>query len=123
MTVLRRTFAFDTSAAAAEELSPRWLQSTMNATSQQNSSSDNSNPYNNSAFMMFLTVIVVLVVLCYLICLYHMIQMWCCKREREEPPRSVVVSGRVFNLTPGQRRAVLEAIFSENSKVRSVKER
>lgn len=100
----------------------RLLQTVLNVTAsqQQNSNVGSSNPYDNNAFMMFLTVIVVLVVLCYIVCLWHMVRIWCCKRSAsdQQAAHDLVISGRVFDLTTDQRRAVLEAIFSETSKVR-----
>lgn len=69
-------------------------------------------------FIMFVTVAVGLVV--YMFCMVQMVRTCFSRRhsDSEEDQGSVLVrDGLLFNLTTRQRRAVLEAIFSESSKV------
>jgi len=68
----------------------------------------------NDAFLMFASIVVGLICLCYAYCMYQVVRFWCCRQSREtdEP----VTQGYAFNLNTKQRRAVLEAIFSETSK-------
>jgi hypothetical protein len=77
---------------------------------------------DNESFLFLLTIIVGLICLFYMACTYQLVRRYlirkCCVRG--DPPVSdtvVVHDGRVFNLLGNQRRAVLEAIFSETSKV------
>jgi hypothetical protein len=73
-------------------------------------------------FLMFLAVIVGMILLAYAFCVFQMVRVWCCHfcfgRNMALAETSIVHQGRVLYLNPGQRRAVLEAFFSENSKVR-----
>jgi hypothetical protein len=68
-------------------------------------------------------VIVGLIVLASIGCIYLMFRVWilriCCGRETStnDNPAIIMPEGRIFDLNPRQRRAVLEAIFSETSKV------
>lgn len=105
----------------------RLLRNTLNATATQQKGSDGGNN-NLYGLMMFLTVVVVIVVIGHMLCLWKVARRWFCGRSStdeltpqgvtdENTPDRLVMSGRVFQLTKGQRRAVLEAIFSEQSEV------
>jgi hypothetical protein len=91
---------------------------------QDDSSSPPSSKEGSRSFTMLLSVIVGLILIFYVICTYQIMRMWlckvCCRSEREEEAVVEVFdhNGRLFNLSGNQRRAVLEAIFSETSKVR-----
>jgi hypothetical protein len=83
-----------------------------------------SSPKNNNAFLLLTVGIVGLIVLFYAFCMYEVMRVWlcrvCCGRqsEVEEPGETVLIhEGISFNLSSNQRRAVLEAILKENSKV------
>lgn len=82
---------------------------------------ERSDENENESFLMLLTVIVALICLFYTLCTYQLIRQWLCRRlyrdAAPDPDSTVLVhEGQVFNLTGDQRRAVLEAIFSETSK-------
>jgi hypothetical protein len=91
------------------------------------SSSSSSNRTNEDYFLMFASVIVGFIILAYVICMYQMFRIWClrfcCGQEtstinnNNDQPISLVHEGRILDLNSRQRRAVLEAIFSETSKV------
>jgi hypothetical protein len=88
--------------------------------------SASSSPKNNESFLLLTAGIVGLVMIVYVLCIYQAICVWlcrvCCGRqpEVEEPGETVLIhEGITFNLSSNQRRAVLEAILKENSKVRS----
>lgn len=75
----------------------------------------------NESSTMFIAIIVGLICLFYLVCTFHCMRMWClnkCARRSGDGSADTVLlhEGRAFNLTGDQRRAVLEAIFSESSK-------
>jgi len=80
---------------------------------------------SNQSFFFILTVLVASIsALCFLLCILQLIQHhlthYCCKRDDgvpETPDTVLVHKGRIFNLAGNQRRAVLEVIFSETSKV------
>lgn len=72
---------------------------------------------DNASFFVFAASIVGLIGLCYLYCMFHVIRLWCCKPEGEAAV--LVTDGFSFSLSARQRRAVLEAIFSDTSKVSS----
>ena len=79
-----------------------------------------SNPQDS--FLLFASVIVGLILLAYAFCLVQIFRMWilrlCCGRDYFQTATVVLVQeGNIFNLNPRQRRAALEAIFSETSKV------
>jgi hypothetical protein len=89
-------------------------------------STSSSSPKDNDPFLLLTAVIVGLVLIFYTLCTYQIMRLWlcrvCCGRQPEvEGPGGTVIihEGWTFNLSDNQRRAVLEAIFSENSKVRS----
>jgi hypothetical protein len=84
-------------------------------------------------FTIMLTVLVSFILMFFIVCTYQVMRIllckWLCGRDvrptvvspsgNGNPDETVLVhDGRVFNLTGHQRRAVLEAIFSETSKVR-----
>jgi hypothetical protein len=84
-------------------------------------------------FTIMLTVLVSFILMFFIVCTYQVMRILLCKClcGRDVRPAAVgpagngitddtvlVHDGRVFNLTGHQRRAVLEAIFSETSKVR-----
>ena len=82
---------------------------------------DDSNENGDKAFLIMLTVMVSCICLFFTICVYQVLRIWVCKRAPLGVPMEETVlvhDGRIFNLTGDQRRAVLESIFSENSKVR-----
>jgi hypothetical protein len=98
-----------------------------NETTVDNITGEDSHEHSTAStddawFLMFLAVIVGLISLAYAFCVFQMVRVWCCRfcfgRDMTLPETSIVHQGRVLDLNPGQRRAVLEAIFSENSKVR-----
>jgi hypothetical protein len=94
------------------------LQNTANTTSHQQDI-NNGNSFGNSEFLMFLTlVVVILVVLLYVICMIRMVRSWYCKGGVVDEPTHLVMDDRVFELTPDQRRAVLEVVFSATGEVR-----
>jgi hypothetical protein len=67
-------------------------------------------------------VLVSLIIVCYFVCPPLALRLWLMCHPAPDPPDTLVMSGHVIRLTPGQRRAVLEAIFSETSKVRWIKQ-
>lgn len=87
---------------------------------------------DNQSFAIMLAVLVTLILLFFVVCTYQVLRNWlcklCCGRDLRRSNNTatpltdadtvLVHDGRVFNLTGDQRRAVLEAIFSETSKVR-----
>jgi hypothetical protein len=86
--------------------------------------SASSSPKNNEAFLLLTIGIVGLIMLFYAFCMYEVLRAWlcrvCCGRqpEVEEPGETVLIhEGITHNLSSNQRRAVLEAILKENSKV------
>ena len=85
--------------------------------------SSSSSRTNEDSFLMFASVIVGIVALAYFFCMYHIFRTWflrfCCGRETSTINDQVILvhEGRIFDLNSRQRRAVLEAIFSETSKV------
>jgi hypothetical protein len=88
--------------------------------------SSSSNPKNNESFLLLTAGIVGLIMVFYALCMYQVIRVWlcrvCCGRQPEvaEAGETVIIhEGITFNLSDNQRRAVLEAILKENSKVRS----
>lgn len=121
--------------------------STTTTTSSLSSSSSSENPTTTTAqlrvlgemvvneeksFTIMLTVLVSFILIFFVICTYQVMRIWLCKVICRRDVRPVVAEtnadgtdtmlvheGRVFNLTGHQRRAVLEAIFSETSKVRT----
>jgi hypothetical protein len=77
----------------------------------------------DTSFLLFAAVIVGFISLAYLICVFQMFRVWfyrvCFGRDVSLGDRAIFVDeGRVHELNSKQRRAVLEAIFSETSKVR-----
>jgi hypothetical protein len=78
---------------------------------------------DSSFGMLFAPVIAGLVVLAFIFCMWQMFRVWllrvCCGRETSTSnDRAIIVhKAQVFDLNSTQRRAVLEAIFSETSKV------
>jgi hypothetical protein len=82
--------------------------------------SSSSSRTSEDSFLMFASVIVGLIGLAYCFCMYQMFRMWflrfCCGQETSGRI-NVVHEGRSIDLNSNQRRAVLEAIFSETSKV------
>jgi hypothetical protein len=84
-----------------------------------------SSTKENDYFLLLTTFLVVLILVFYSFCMYQFIRVWfcriCCGIEPEEPfPTAIIQEGGRFNLYGIQRRAILEAIFSETSKVRSI---
>jgi hypothetical protein len=85
--------------------------------------SSSSSRTNEDSFLMFASVIVGLIVLAYFFCMYQMFRIWflwfCCGQETStiNVQPIFVHEGRIIDLNSRQRRAVLEAIFSETSKV------
>lgn len=93
----------------------------------EGASEETSAPKKNESFLLLTTIIVGLIVVFYCVCTYQIMRIWlckvCCGRQREDEDEEggdtvVVHEGRLFNLSGNQRRAVLEAIFLEASKVR-----
>jgi hypothetical protein len=87
----------------------------------QQSPSDN----NDAEFLMFATIIVGFIGLACVVCMVQMFRIWFCRvcfgRDTTPSDRAVIFhDGRVLELNSRQRRAVLEAIFSETSKVSSL---
>jgi hypothetical protein len=77
----------------------------------------------DSYFLIFAAVIVALISLAYVICFLQMFRVWFYRvffgRDVSLGDRAIFVhEGRIHELNSKQRRAVLEAIFSETSKVR-----
>ena len=99
---------------------PRFLQTTRRELQNNPVESTSSDGSGSNAFLWFASVVVGLICCCYIYCMYQVIRFWCCRRPNPlEISQTVLVhEGYVFNLNPRQRRAVLEAIFSETSKVR-----
>ena len=75
---------------------------------------------DDKGFLVMATIIVIFIVLSYAYCMYQVVRHFCCSRRDEvQLSGSILVDqGVVFSLNPAQRRAVLEIIFSEMSKVR-----
>lgn len=81
----------------------------------------------NESSLLFIMTIVSFICIFYLICTFQCLRLWLCHKllGREapiqppiEPDDTILVNDEfVSNLTDDQRRAVLEAIFSESSKV------
>ena len=86
----------------------------------------------DKSFAIMLAVLVALILLFFVICTYQVLRIWLCRCLCKRDLRAaaavannvngaadtvLVHDGRAFNLTGDQRRAVLEAIFSETSKV------
>jgi hypothetical protein len=97
----------------------RWLQQAAG----NNTTSTTVQKYDKS-FMLLLTIIVSLILTFYAFCMYQVCRRYVlCKRPRANdgiPGANgtiLVHEGQQYNLSEGQRRAVLEAIFSEVSKV------
>ena len=94
-----------------------------NITIGQNLNSQ-SKPTNQESFFMFSSVVVGFVLLAYTVCMFQMVHMWIlrffCGRDYAQSTTVILVrdGSTIFNLNPEQRRAALEAIFSESSKVR-----
>ena len=106
----------------------------------EENSSSNSNNADDKSFAIMLTVLVALILVFFVVGMYHVLRLWLCKclcgrdltstnaasnaaaaassSSGSGAATMLVHDGRVFNLTGHQRRAVLEAIFSETSKVR-----
>jgi hypothetical protein len=92
---------------------------------ESDSSSSSSSRKDNDSFLILTAAIVALILVFYALCMYQLLYRWmcriCCGRQLEVggPNETVIIhEGHTFNLSDNQRRAVLEAIFSENSKVR-----
>lgn len=100
---------------------PRFLQTTGGELQKDSLVPASSDGSGSNAFLWFASIVVGLICCCYIYCMYQVIRFWCCRRPNPlEISQTVLVhEGYVFNLNPRQRRAVLEAIFSETSKVRS----
>jgi hypothetical protein len=111
-----------------------WSSDTLNATfvsTEQSRVLEESQ--EEKPFTIMLTVLVSFILVFFLICTYQVMRIMLCKCLCNRDVRPAVVDpigtddtmlvheGRVFNLTGHQRRAVLEAIFSERSKVRAQK--
>lgn len=72
----------------------------------------------------FIAAIVALIVLFYIICMFQCVKLYilkCCRQDSAVANSGatgtvLVHEGRVFNLSEDQRRAVLEAIYADNSK-------
>jgi hypothetical protein len=99
-----------------------------------------ANDSGNKSFAIMLTVLVGLILAFFVVCTYQILRIWLCKHFlhrsdtvetgehaedgtiRQQSTNSsdtvLVHAGRVFNLSGYQRRAVLEAIFSDTCKVR-----
>jgi hypothetical protein len=99
-----------------------------------------SNDSGDKSFTIMLTVLVGLILAFFVVCTYQILRIWLCKhflhrsdtvetgehaedgtiRQRSTNSSDTVLvhAGRVFNLSGYQRRAVLEAIFSDTCKVR-----
>ena len=95
-----------------------------NSNNNDNGNGDNHGSNDNDSFLLFASVIVGLISLAYVVCMIQMFKMWfcrvCCGREFVLPDHAIIVhEGQILELNARQRRAVLEAIFSETSKVRS----
>ena len=86
-------------------------------------SSDDDSPRANH-FVLITSIVVILAALAYAICICHMFWGFVCRRffgndvVVGEDQSVFVDEGRVLELNPQQRRAVLEAILAETSKVR-----
>jgi hypothetical protein len=99
-----------------------------------------TNDSGDKSFTIMLTVLVGLILAFFVVCTYQILRIWLCKHFlhrsntvetgehaedgtiRQQSTNSsdtvLVHAGRVFNLSGYQRRAVLEAIFSDTCKVR-----
>ena len=79
----------------------------------------------NNHFVLITSIVVILAAMAYVICICHMFWGFVCRRFFRndvvvgEDQSAFVDEGRVLELNPQQRRAVLEAILAETSKVRS----
>lgn len=73
-------------------------------------------PERDNSFMLGGMIFLGLLSLCCMYGLYQVMQFWCC-RSRFTRDTVLVHDGVVFSLNSWQRRAVLEAIFSETTKV------
>lgn len=112
------TFLRSLATTAQEQLESNTT--TTNNTAQQDAASQND---EDRPFLIMLTVMVACICSFFAICIYQILRIWICKRTPIGLPLEETVlvhEGRIFNLTGDQRRAVLESIFSESSKVRSV---
>lgn len=123
---------------AATAVTHRWLITTPQEDELSNdvgveqiSSSSGNRPDATTIYLILLSVLVGMVCLFYAGCLYAIVRDWvryrCCGGEppQQEPEDGatdtvVVHEGRVFSVVGDQRRAVLEAIFKETSKVSAV---
>lgn len=93
----------------------RWLQDS----DSEHTSSSHSDSKDNDSYLLFMCVIVGLVLVCYLVCMVQMVRMCFCRNQRERDAMGEAqLSDRIFKLSTLQRRAILEMVFSENSKVR-----
>jgi hypothetical protein len=104
-------------------------------------SSPSSSSKDSKSFMLLTAVIVSLILTFYAICMFHLIRRYVWRKwlrprlfpsssahtataQEEAAGATVLVhEGQRYNLSEGQRRAVLEAIFSEASKVRNLCDR
>jgi len=76
---------------------------------------------DNNTFLWFALIGVGLVALCYVHRMYQMLKSWLCGQQQNTQETVLVHDGQlVFDLDARQRRAVLEVIFSETSKVSPV---
>lgn len=67
-----------------------------------------------------LTVLVIFIVSFFYYCMYEICRFFWCPNAASEDSAVLVTDGFRITLTPAQRRTVLEAIFSDTSKVSSV---
>lgn len=76
---------------------------------------------DDESFLVVDTIMAIAIALCCVYCMFAVVRHFCCRRRDDEvhPSGSILVDqGVVFSLNPAERRAVLEVIFSEMSKVR-----
>lgn len=107
---------YGTVATPSKEAFARWL----NENDGQNDN-ETSQP-KVGADLLFVGCIVCTVGSCYIYCMWHMFRRWWCPGRADITADITVLDhdGVKFNLDPTQRRAALEAIFSEASKVSSI---
>jgi hypothetical protein len=97
----------------SEEYLDRWLQE---ATSQPNVRPSDG-VEDGAAFFVFAVIVSGVIGIGYIYCMFHLVRFWWCRRANSEVAVRVT-DGFSFSLSSRQRRDVLEAIFSDTSKVR-----
>lgn len=100
------------SVGSSEEYLDRWLQG---ATAPPNARA-NDGVEDGAAFFIFAVIVSGTIGIGYIYCMFHLVRFWWCRRSNGEVAVRVA-DGFSFSLSSRQRRAVLETIFSDTSKV------